>query len=59
MSFLLWLLYGSIGVNLLWIVNYAKNKKMIVDCFKGFMLGLALGPLVFAWVLGAIVREYK
>jgi hypothetical protein len=41
-----WMLIGSIGMNLLWILRQSENYTM-ESMARGFYFGLILGPAVF------------
>lgn len=67
---LVWLLVGSLGVNIMWILNY----KSVMDDFylwkeektskysnyhylKGLLFGLLLGPFVLILITKRILRR--
>lgn len=60
---LLWLLFGSICLNIMWMFRHKQNNTdmKLLHYLKGQLFGLLLGPvmLIFIVLLGIKVRRIK
>jgi hypothetical protein len=54
---LLWLLLGSLNLNLMWMLVHYKTKKQKFGLIKGLTFGLLLGPISGIVVIYKVLKK--